>query len=99
VNFGDGIARHPTQVYEILFLLLLIAALQWMAKRQHANGSVFRMFLAAYLAWRFVIDFIKPQPLVAGMNWIQWACACGLVVLLADGLWSRKSMDGALHER
>ena len=24
INFGDGIPRHPTQLYEILFLLLLI---------------------------------------------------------------------------
>lgn len=24
INFGDGIPRHPTQLYEVLFLLLLI---------------------------------------------------------------------------
>jgi phosphatidylglycerol:prolipoprotein diacylglycerol transferase len=27
INFGDGIPRHPTQLYEITFLLLLIAIL------------------------------------------------------------------------
>lgn len=27
VNFGDGIPRHPTQLYEILFLLILIPLL------------------------------------------------------------------------
>jgi prolipoprotein diacylglyceryltransferase len=58
-------------------------------QRPHAEGQVFRLFLAAYLGWRLLIDFLKPQPLVAGMNWIQWACVAGLVVL-AVGEWSRR---------
>jgi prolipoprotein diacylglyceryltransferase len=84
VDFGDGIARHPTQAYEIVFLVVLIGLLQWMARRPHANGAVFRVFLFAYLGWRLLIDFLKPQPLVAGLNWIQWACVGALVVLTSD---------------
>jgi phosphatidylglycerol:prolipoprotein diacylglycerol transferase len=83
VDFGDGIGRHPTQAYEIVFLLSLIALLQWMAKRPHANGALFRVFLFAYLGWRLVIDFIKPQPLVGGLNWIQWSCIAGILALIA----------------
>jgi prolipoprotein diacylglyceryltransferase len=79
VNFGDGIPRHPTQLYEILFLVLLgiIVSLpvRW------PEGARFRIFLAGYLSWRFAIDFLKPQPLVAGMNLIQWACIAGLLTL------------------
>jgi phosphatidylglycerol:prolipoprotein diacylglycerol transferase len=37
--------------------------------------------MAAYLGWRLAIDFLKPQPLMGGMNVIQWACAAGLFVL------------------
>ena len=81
VNFGDGIARHPTQAYEILFLCTLGIVLYWFSNRPHANGSLFRLFLAAYLSWRLLIDFLKPQPLVAGMNLIQWACLTGLLAL------------------
>jgi len=33
INFGDGIARHPTQLYEIVFLLVLAAVLWRMAPR------------------------------------------------------------------
>jgi len=29
VNFGDGIRRHPTQLYEVLFLAALVPALFW----------------------------------------------------------------------
>jgi phosphatidylglycerol:prolipoprotein diacylglycerol transferase len=33
IDFGDGIPRHPTQLYEIAFLLLLIPALYKLQKR------------------------------------------------------------------
>ncbi len=81
VDFGDGIARHPTQLYEIVFLGVLAIALARIARRPHENGLLFRVFLGAYLAWRLVVDFLKPEPLVHGMSWIQWACGIGLTWL------------------
>lgn len=92
VDFGDGIARHPTQAYEILFLSLLAFGLRLVEGRAHQNGAMFRYFLLAYLGWRLLIDFLKPQPLVVGMNVIQWACLAGLAFLAADRqLWMRNS--------
>ena len=85
VDFGDGVARHPTQAYEIVFLLALGYALHLLQKRTHPNGALFRYFMAAYLTSRLLIDFLKPEPLIAGMNLIQWACLGGLVVLIAAG--------------
>jgi phosphatidylglycerol:prolipoprotein diacylglycerol transferase len=79
VDFGDGIPRHPTQLYEILFLVLLGFIVSRAARWR--EGARFRVFLAGYLCWRLAIDFIKPQPLVAGMNLIQWACLGGLLAL------------------
>lgn len=81
VNFGDGIPRHPTQIYEIVFLLLLAVLLFRYNEESHMEGRTFRIFMAAYLGWRLLIDFIKPQPLWHGVNVIQWACVAGLVVL------------------
>jgi prolipoprotein diacylglyceryltransferase len=81
VNFGDNIPRHPTQLYELLFLLLLALALHRFNTRPHREGLTFRLFMAAYLLWRLLIDLIKPQPLFHGLNPIQWACVAGLVVM------------------
>nr|WP_218892105.1 prolipoprotein diacylglyceryl transferase family protein [Granulicella arctica] len=81
VDFGDGIPRHPTQLYEILFLSVLAFILHCYNRRPHPEGATFRLFLAAYLAWRLLIDFIKPQPLVHGLNFIQWSCIAGLLAL------------------
>lgn len=39
------------------------------------------MVLAGYLAWRVAVDSLKPQPLLAGMSVIQWACIGGLLAL------------------
>jgi phosphatidylglycerol---prolipoprotein diacylglyceryl transferase len=36
IDFGDGIPRHPTQLYEIIFLLLLIPILYLILKRSTA---------------------------------------------------------------
>lgn len=79
VDFGDGIGRHPVQLYEILFLIFVGLVLS--TKANLPEGARFRVFLGSYLAWRLAIDFLKPQPLLNGMNLIQWSCATGLAVL------------------
>ena len=79
VDFGDGIPRHPTQAYEILFLLALTPLLYWFDRRPHREGDNYRMFLISYCAWRLVIDFIKPDPRWFGLSTIQWACVLALI--------------------
>ncbi|BAY64290.1 prolipoprotein diacylglyceryl transferase [Calothrix brevissima NIES-22] len=75
VDFGDGVPRHPTQLYEILFLLLLIIFLRWRSRFQYENGELFKFYLISYFAFRFLIDFIKPDfhPFL-GLSAIQIAC-------------------------
>lgn len=89
VDFGDRIGRHPTQAYEILFLAALAFTLDQWEKRNPPNGAVFRAFLAAYLAWRFLIDFLKPQPLISGLNAIQWSCLAALAWIAFSALRNR----------
>jgi phosphatidylglycerol---prolipoprotein diacylglyceryl transferase len=80
VDFGDGISRHPTQLYEILFLLVLLVLLKRRKPDTQESGDRFRLFMIAYLSFRFAIDFIKPDfhPIL-GMSAIQLACLFGLV--------------------
>ena len=79
IDFGDGIRRHPTQLYEIAFLALLAGALAWRARRPYPRGDLFKLFMAGYLAWRFGVDFIKPAHVtLLGITPIQLACLAGL---------------------
>jgi prolipoprotein diacylglyceryltransferase len=81
VDFGDGVPRHPTQLYEIVFLLILGAALLLRMRRPFVDGEIFRLFMLGYFAWRFSIEFIKPRYTgYLGLSAIQWACAGGAAV-------------------
>jgi phosphatidylglycerol---prolipoprotein diacylglyceryl transferase len=84
VDFGDGIRRHPTQLYEIAAMALLALAIRWLARRPHRTGDLFRLFLTSYLAWRFAIDFLKPEPRLLGFTTIQWASLAGLIFYRHD---------------
>jgi prolipoprotein diacylglyceryltransferase len=95
VNLGDGIGRHPVQLYEILFLIALGFIISTRAKLP--EGAHFRIFLGGYLIWRFVIDFLKPQPLLYGLNLIQWACLAGISLLILDWLTVRREQHEALR--
>jgi prolipoprotein diacylglyceryltransferase len=75
--------RGTTQIYEMLFLLLLAWWLNRVRKQQHPRARYFaRLF--AYLSFRFAVDFLKPDVSLCGLTSIQWLCAAGLVVYLRD---------------
>ncbi|WP_223650269.1 prolipoprotein diacylglyceryl transferase family protein [Hymenobacter psoromatis] len=94
VDFGDGIARHPTNLYEILFLAAL--ALLLLGLGRLPNGRRFGLFLAAYLLFRLLVEFLKPTPAaVVGLTAIQWACVAGLGYYV--WLWTRRRTDAALE--
>ncbi len=67
-DFGDGVARHPVQLYEgaamAAFALAYAAAIRWRDRFVIDNG----FYLAAgfYAAQRFVWEFIKPYGAVVG---------------------------------
>lgn len=86
VDFGDGVPRHPTQLYEIAFLLALAALIHLRADRFSRTGDCFRAFLIAYLAFRLLVDFIKPMPFayLGFLSGIQLLCLGGLVYYRGD---------------
>lgn len=84
VDFGDGIPRHPTQLYESVFAFGLFLFLLRMMKRPHRNGDIFKMFMVLYMSWRLAIDFWKPEVRIAGFSGIQWACVAMLAYYGSD---------------
>jgi phosphatidylglycerol---prolipoprotein diacylglyceryl transferase len=78
IDYGDGIPRHPAQLYEIAFLSILTAFLLWLAHRPHHEGDLFRVFVFAYLTFRLGLEFLKPGEHYGALNLIQWVC---LIVL------------------
>lgn len=82
VDFGDGIPRHPAQLYEIAFLLLLGIILIVSAGKSWFSweGGRFQLFMLGYLGFRLAVDFIKPTPRpYLSLNNVQVACIAGLL--------------------
>jgi phosphatidylglycerol:prolipoprotein diacylglycerol transferase len=87
VNFGDGIRRHPTQLYEVVFVLLLGMVILSVSSRTHQEGDLFKIFMAGYFAFRLACDFLKPEfRILAGLSSIQWACVAMLLYYFPDML-------------
>jgi prolipoprotein diacylglyceryltransferase len=85
VDFGDGVPRHPTQLYEIGFCAALWPLLRRLQPRLAPQpGLLFKLFLSSYLLWRLAIDFIKPLPYAypGGLSGIQWLCLLSLLCYL-----------------
>jgi phosphatidylglycerol---prolipoprotein diacylglyceryl transferase len=84
VNFGDGMPRHPTQLYESAFAAILCVFLWRMTNRAYVNGDVFKVFMVSYMIWRLAIDFLKPEAWIGWLSGIQWACVAMLIYYAAD---------------
>lgn len=78
VNFGDGITRHPTQLYEIAFLAALAGWLVAIGGRVSVAGDRFKLFMLGYMTFRFAMDFIKPASRVGDLSVIQWTCVAAI---------------------
>lgn len=99
-NYGDGVPRHPTSLYEIVGLVV-IACLIHNPRFAREPGDRFRMFMVSYLLLRLGLEFLKPPfgPAASGtlmpdlwgpLSAIQWACVAGLAYYLpASKRWLR----------
>jgi prolipoprotein diacylglyceryltransferase len=94
-DYGDGVPRHPTALYEIAGLLVLAAVIARLRPLHAIPGDRFRALMVGYLSLRLVLDFLKPPhglPAAGvlvpgapfGLSAIQWACAAGLIWYARD---------------
>lgn len=84
----DAVRRHPTQIYEAIFHLTAAAGLIWAGRRGLFTGQRVKLYIMAYLLYRFLTEFIRPEPeLWGGLTGYQWAAL--LLLPLFAGLWWR----------
>ena len=81
IDLGDGIARHPVQLYESASMLAFFAVYLIALRRRAAWTSTraFYWFVGWYAAQRFVWEFFKPYPRLVGPLDIFQLCAIGLL--------------------
>lgn len=81
-DFGDGILRHPVQLYESFTMLAFLVVTLVLIGRRDAffmlNG--FYLLVLVYAGQRFLWEFLKPYGAVVGpFNLFHLICA-GLVI-------------------
>jgi len=76
MDLGDGLMRHPTSLYELIFLIILFFALKTIQKKMaEKNGDLFKIFMLSYFGFRFFIEFLKPNVFyVFRLSSIQILC-------------------------
>jgi phosphatidylglycerol:prolipoprotein diacylglycerol transferase len=75
-----GMAIHPTQPYEIVFLLIAFGVLLWLRRYLRPEGSLFLIYLSLYSVWRLGIGFLRDgTDFLFGLHQAQ---VVGIVVLL-----------------
>ncbi|MBN2077173.1 MAG: prolipoprotein diacylglyceryl transferase [Dehalococcoidales bacterium] len=80
-TFGPTtIAVHPTQVYEIIFLLISFSIIMFLRRRLKPEGSLFFTYLGMYSGWRIAIGFMREgTDFLFGLHQAQ---IIGIIVLL-----------------
>jgi prolipoprotein diacylglyceryltransferase len=89
VDFGDGVLRHPVQLYESLSMLLflVIFLIDYPRRPERWQRLGFYWFVLAYALQRFTWEGLKPYPaLLFELNLFHWLC----LGLMAYALWMLK---------
>lgn len=75
---GDGLARHPSQLYELGLEGIVLFVILWtFSARPRATGQISALFLIAYGLFRFLVEFTREPDnflglLAGGMSMGQW---------------------------
>jgi prolipoprotein diacylglyceryl transferase len=85
----DNIPRHPAQIYESLFDLVIFYILNIINKKKKFDGQTFCYLIAFYSVARFVVEFFREWTSaissVAGLNLAQLSSILMIIVSLFIG--------------
>lgn len=91
IDFGDGLLRYPTQLFEVGFHLMAFILLHTYRDKVKSPGILFRIYMIAYFSFRFMIEFIRVNPAVwLGLSIYQILSVLALVYLV--GSWAFKAV-------
>ncbi|HFD13750.1 MAG TPA: diacylglyceryl transferase [Epsilonproteobacteria bacterium] len=99
VDFGDGVLRHPVQLYESVMMFGFFLYSMWMHKHKkvYFEAKIFYIFVLFYATQRFVWEFLKPYvDVVFGLNVFQLVC---LTLMVYAIIYLKRSAHGTLFKK
>lgn len=85
-DFGDGLIRYPTQLFEVAFHLIAFIILYQAKNKARRPGILFRYYILSYFVFRFIIEFIRENPIVWLGLTIYQILSLGVVAFIAVGM-------------
>jgi len=84
-----SLAVHPTQLYQIIFCLL-IAFIVWRSRKiWKSSGSLFLLSIALYAIFRFGSEFLRDPhanlwagEIIIGLKIVQWGLLAAILVII-----------------
>jgi len=95
-DFGDGLLRHPVQLYESAFmaLFLLYSVTIFLKNRLFFKHYMFYLFILFYASQRFFLEFLKPyESMLLNLNIFQILC----LILIVYALYQLRSTHRLLR--
>lgn len=103
IKVDGDIVRHPTQLYEMFYCLIIFGVLLWFKKIKETStkntrfkqllqkdGALFLLFLISYSVFRFFNDFLRVyQNYFLGLALSQWILMITFLISIII-LWKKK---------
>lgn len=82
VDLGDGIGRHPVEIYEaaVMGMFAIVYVHARLRGARWATTNAFYAMVIVYAAQRFAWEFVKPYPLLFGPFNVFHVLMMGLIV-------------------
>jgi phosphatidylglycerol:prolipoprotein diacylglycerol transferase len=98
VSFGDGVLRHPTQIYEMVFSLIQFVVFVVILKKKGDSlkqGVLFDAYLFSYFVFRFFLEFLKEEQFIYfSLTIFQWIAILVIVRYLIKYIISFRKANG-----
>jgi phosphatidylglycerol:prolipoprotein diacylglycerol transferase len=97
--FGDGVHRHPTQLYELVFHASAALFFLWCRARGLFVLQRMKLYIAAYFVFRFVTEWIRPEPRpFLSLTLYQWSAVVFVPVFVVLYLRERSRLPRLARE-
>jgi len=99
VDFGDGLLRYPTQLFEVGFHLTAFFLLHNLKFKVKKPGILFKYYVLSYFVFRFFIEFIRENPVYYfGLTLYQLICIAG-IIFVASNMIIKNKKEGVVNGR
>lgn len=91
IKESEPLPRHPTQIYEALFHFTAAGLIYLAEKNRWLPGHRLKAYLLTYMAYRFLTEFIRPEPSwLLGLTAYQWTSLGLMIGLSCQWYWHAK---------